>query len=309
MPLHAEVEQLLRAMREAGVPRYSELTPAEARALMLQRQRSLELRVAEVASVEDLELPGPGGAIRARLYLPGPAASSGTIVYLHGGGWVIGGLEEFDRACRAITVATGCDLLSVDYRLAPEHPFPAAVEDADAALRWMAGQRPGSSPLVVMGDSAGATLAAVIAVRARDRGGPDLALQVLVYPVADGALDTPSYREHADASPLGRAEMEWFWNHYAPPGLDRSAPELSPLRREDLSGLPPALVVVAEHDPIRDEALRYAERLAEAGVDVTVHRYDDVMHGFFTMTGVLSRADEAIAAVAGGVRAAVGSGR
>ncbi len=306
MPLHAEVLQLLSAMREAGAPRWSELTPEEGRAFMRERQRSLELPPAEVEQVVELALPGPSGPVGARLYRPSPDAP-GTIVYLHGGGWVLGGLDEFDRLARALSLASGCDLVSVDYRLAPEHPFPAALEDADAALRGVAERLAGDRPLVVMGDSAGGTLATVVAARALDRGEPEIALQVLVYPVTDAAMDTPSYHEHEDSFPLGRADMEWFWDHYAPAGVDRGDPELSPLRREDLSGLPPALVLVAGHDPNRDEAIAYAERLGDAGVEATLVRYDDVMHGFLSLTGVISRADEAIAGLGRYVRAAVAS--
>ncbi|MGZ4202122.1 MAG: alpha/beta hydrolase, partial [Thermoleophilaceae bacterium] len=304
MPLHPEVLQLLSAMREAGAPRWSELTPEQGRAFMRERQRSLELPPAEVEQVEELALPGPAGPVGARLYRPSPDAP-GTIVYLHGGGWVLGGLDEFDRLARALSAASDCDLVSVDYRLAPEHPFPAALEDADAALRGVAERLAGDRPLVVMGDSAGGTLAAVVAARARDRGEPEVALQVLVYPVTDAGMDTPSYHEHEDFFPLGRADMEWFWDHYAPAGVDRGDPELSPLRREDLSGLPPALVLVAGHDPNRDEAIAYAERLGDAGVEATLVRYDDVMHGFLSLTGVISRADEAIAGLGRYVRAAV----
>jgi acetyl esterase len=297
MPLRAEVVQLLGAMREAGAPRWSDLTPEEARAFMRERQRSLDLPAPEVEQVEDIALPGPAGPVAARRYRPGPADGPATIVYLHGGGWVLGGLDEFDRLARALAVSCGCELVSVDYRLAPEHPYPAALEDADAALRGVAARVARERPLVVMGDSAGGTLATVVAARSHDRGDPHVALQVLVYPVTDAAMDTPSSREHADFFPLGRADMEWFWDHYAPPGVDRLDPELSPLRRADLSGLPPALVLTAGYDPNRDEALAYAERLGQAGVEVTVVRYDDMMHGFLSMTGVLSSADEAIAGI------------
>jgi acetyl esterase len=305
MQLHPEAEALLRRLREAGVKRFSEMTPEEARAAMLARQRGLPGEPPEVASVVELELPGPAGALPALRYGPSADPSPGTIVYFHGGGWVVGGLEEFDRVARAVSVVTGCDVISVDYRLAPEDPFPAAVEDADAALRAVAESHDDSGRLIVMGDSAGATLATLTAIHARDNGGPPLALQVLVYPVADHTMDAPSFTEHADAFPLGTADMAWCWERYAPPPVDRDSPDVSPLRTPDLSGLPPALIIVAGHDPTRDHSLAYAQRLEEAGVPVTLLRYDDVMHGFFTMVGVLGRANEAMDAVGEGVRAAV----
>jgi acetyl esterase len=305
MRLHPEANELLRKLRAAGVPRFSELTPQAARQAMLERQRNLPGEPPEVARVAELELPGPSGTLAARSYVPSEERPAGTIVYFHGGGWVVGGLEEFDRVARALALASRCEVVSVDYRLAPEHPFPAALEDADAALRWADEARAGEGALVVMGDSSGGTLAALTAIRARDRGGPPLALQALVYPVVDHAMDTPSYEEHADAFPLGRADMEWFLAHYAPAGVDRDSPELSPLRTPDLSGLPPALILVAGHDPTRDHSLAYAERLEHAGVPVELRRYDDMMHGFFTMAGVLARADSAMAAVGERIRAAI----
>ncbi len=305
MRLHPEADALVRRLRLAGVKRFSEMTPDEARASMLARQRGLPGEPLEVASVTELELAGPGAPIPGRRYHPAAEPSPGTIVYFHGGGWVVGGLEEFDRVARALSVATGCDVVSVDYRLAPEHPFPAAVEDADAALRATAETHDDAGRLIVMGDSAGATLATLAAIHARDNGGPPLALQVLVYPVADHTMDTSSFTEHADAFPLGRADMEWCWDRYAPPPVDRDSPDVSPLRTADLSGLPPALIIVAGHDPTRDHSLAYAERLEEAGVPVSLLLYDDVMHGFFTMVGVLGRADSAMEAVGEAVRAAV----
>jgi acetyl esterase len=305
MQLHPEADALVRRLRAAGVKRFSEMTPEEARAAMLARQRGLPGEPPEVASVSELELAGPAGPIPARRYRPGAGPSPGTIVYFHGGGWVVGGLEDFDRVARAVSVASGCDLVSVDYRLAPEHPYPAAVEDADAAVQAVAGSLGDCGPLIVMGDSAGATLATLTAIHARDRDGPPIALQVLVYPVADHTMDTRSFTEHADAFPLGTVDMEWCWEHYAPPPVDRDSPDVSPLRTDDLSELPPALIIVAGHDPTRDNSLAYAERLEEAGVPVALLLYDDVMHGFFSMVGVLSRSDEAMNAVGERVRRAV----
>jgi acetyl esterase len=195
-----------------------------------------------------------------------------------------------------LAVESGLDLLSVDYRLAPEHRFPAALDDAFTALRWAANELAGDRPLIVGGDSAGANLATVCALRAREAGGPRVEYQLLVYPITDHIFDTSSYVEHGDSGYLlGRQDMIWFWDHYMPDLTQRDHPYASPLRAPDLSGLPPALVVVAEYDPLRDEVLAYAERLSDGGVEVEVRRYDDVVHGFFTLVNYLERGDQAVA--------------
>jgi acetyl esterase len=259
-----------------------------------------------VAETRDLKIPGPAGEIPARLYRPTSEPAPGLLVYFHGGGWVVGALPDFDAVCQKLAVESGLDLLSVDYRLAPEHRFPAAAEDAFAALRWAADELAGDRPLVVGGDSAGGNLAAVCALRARDEGGPALAFQLLVYPVTDHVFETASYVEHGDSGYLlGRLEMVWFWDHYAPAVEDRDDPLASPLRAADLSGLPPALVIIAEYDPLRDDGLAYAKRVSEAGVPVTISRYDDVTHGFFTMVNFLERGDEAVAEAAKAISDAV----
>jgi acetyl esterase len=301
MALHPEVAQLQKTLRDA--PRISSLTPEAARAAILARQRAIPWLPAAVASTEDVEIPGPAGPLKARVYRPG-GDPLGRIVFFHGGGWVIGGIEEWDRGARAITVATGCELISVDYRLAPEHPYPAAVEDADAAVRWAAEQD--GPPLLLMGDSSGGTLATVAASHAV-AAGIDVALQVLIYPITDAAMDTPSYARNAEMRPVGRVEMEWYWDHYAPAGVDRSHPDVAPLRREVLGDGPPAIVLVAGYDLAHDEGVVYAERLKAAGVDVTLLDYDDMQHGFFTMTGALTRADEAMEEVGALVRSALSS--
>ena len=213
------------------------------------------------------------------------------IVYYHGGGWVIGALDEFDTLGRQLAVRTGAAVALVDYRLAPEHRYPAAAEDAWAALRWVEDNRArfaGSRvPLIVAGDSAGGNLAAIVAQRAKAEGGPDLALQVLIYPVTDADVDNPSYTDPANALMLTREGMIWFWDHYAPDPVTRSNPDASPLQAADLSGLPPAVVLTAEHDVLRDEGEAYAERLRAAGVPVQHRRFAGQMHGFFSMVNVL----------------------
>jgi len=226
----------------------------------------------EVAEVRDLAIPGPAGDIGARAYEP-TAAPPGTIVYYHGGGWVFGGLDDFDAICRTLAVESGCRVVSVDYRVAPEHRFPAAADDAYAALVWVSENLADSRPVVVAGDSAGGNLSAVVALRARDAGGPGIALQALVYPVCDHDYTTGSYEQYADAGLLlGRQEMAWFWDHYAPDEADWSNPYACPLRASSHAGLPPAYLVIAEYDPLRDEGLAYAAKLEAAGVPVSLVR-------------------------------------
>jgi acetyl esterase len=268
-----------------------------------------------VAQARDLELPGPTGALRARWYVPAEAEAEaeggrpGVFVYLHGGGWSLGDLDGFDRVCRALANASGAGVLSVDYRLAPEHPFPAAVQDAEAALRWVAAEAQGvlgadSDRLAIGGDSAGANLAAVVARRARDAAGPPLRAQVLVYPVTDLRMASASYSEFADNPLLDRARMEVHREEYLA-GADPADPDASPLLAENLRGLPPALVVTAGHDVLRDDGASYAARLQEAGVSVTHVHYADMAHGFIRWGGVLEAARDLHARMGAAVRAAL----
>jgi acetyl esterase len=261
----------------------------------------------EVAKVEDLEVPGPSGRIPVRVYRPSERPGLPTLVYFHGGGWAICSLETHDPTCRQLANAAECVVVSVEYRLAPEHPFPAAPEDCYAALGWVA-QHAGSfgadaRRLAVAGDSAGGNLAAVVALLARDRRGPALCHQLLVYPVTDHSFDTPSYRDNAEAPILTRDSMRFFWEQYLARAEDGANPYASPLRAKDLSGLPPAHVITAEYDPLRDEGEAYAARLSEAGVPVRCDRYDGMVHGFFGFTEGIDRAREAVAEAASGLRA------
>jgi acetyl esterase len=234
---------------------------------------------------------------------PGWPAPRGVIVYYHGGGWVIGGLADFDKLGRLLAHRTGCAVLLVDYRLAPEYRFPTAVDDAWAALRWAdehraeltgAGRPPSEAPLIVAGDSAGGNLSAIMALRARAAGGPTIALQVLVYPVTDCDLESTSYRDPANQLMLSRESMVWFWDHYAPDPEARLHPDASPLRSENFAGLPPAVILTAEHDVLRDEGELYATRLVKAGVPVRHQRFAGQMHGFFTMVDALPGAAAAL---------------
>jgi acetyl esterase len=300
MTLHDQAELFLRIRRKADPPPLTSLDPEAARALVAGTIKLIGAGP-EVGSVRDVSIPAGASSIPARVYEPS-VPSGATIVYFHGGGWVVGSLDGSDAACRRLTVASGATVVSVDYRLAPEHRFPTAVDDAYAALCWAADTLDHSAGLVVAGDSAGGNLAAVCALRAREAGQPSLDLQVLVYPVTDHDLARPSYVQHGDSGyPLGREEMQWFWDHYADP-VRRDDPDASPLRAPELAGVAPALVIVAEYDPLRDEGLAYADRLRAEGVDVEVVTFDDMLHGFFTMVNFMERADEAVDLVGRRVR-------
>jgi acetyl esterase len=245
--------------------------------------------------VEDRELPG---GLRVRVYLPGADGPLPALVYFHGGGWVVGSIASHDPVCRRLASRTPAVVVSVDYRLAPEHPFPAGLEDAWAATEWVASHASelGADRIAVGGDSAGGNLAAVVALRARDRGLP-LALQVLIYPVIDADLDSPGYREHGKGLNLTRAKMAWYWERYLR-GSDAFAPEASPLRAPDLSGVAPALVQTAEYDPLAYEGEAYAAALEAAGVPVALTRYDGQIHGFTRLAALCPRAFDALDEIA-----------
>ena len=241
----------------------------------------------EMARVEEHTLAVDDGEIPLRVLVP-IERPAGVIVWYHGGGWVLGSNDQSDTVCRKLAERTSCTVVLVDYRMAPEHLYPTAVNDCYAALEWanahladLAGRE--EAPLIVGGDSAGGNLAAVIALRARDQRGPSLALQLLVYPVTDADFDRPSYTDPENQLMLDRDGMLWFWDHYVPDKSRRLEPDASPLQASDLSGLPPAVVATAEHDPLRDEGEAYAERLEAAGVPVNFLRHEGQMHGFFTL--------------------------
>ncbi len=308
MALDPQVRTILNQMAAIGRPQIHELSVAEARrasATLAALQGGPE----PVARIDTLNLPGPSGNIPVRVYTPSGNAPFPILMHFHGGGWVVGDIESCDALCRTLCNAAGCIVVSVDYRLAPEHPFPAAVDDAYQATLWIAKNAAaiGGDPrrIAVGGDSAGGNLAAVVAQIARDQGTPALRFQLLVYPVTDAACDTPSYSENGEGYFLTRQAMQWFWNHYIQRTSDRFHPHASPLRAKDFSRLPPALVITAEFDPLRDEGELYARRMQEAGVPVQLIRFSGMIHGFFTMAAAIDQGKKAIQQAAAAVRAAL----
>ena len=291
MPLDRATTQFMQSMAEGADPDAKplhEMTPEEARAFGSSLADTAGPAPA-MALVEEHTLEREGGSagnVGLRVLVPiDPPA--GVIVYYHGGGWVIGSIDEFDTLARKLAERTSCAVVLVAYRLAPEHRYPVAADDAYAALEWTAANLQriagGEVPLFVAGDSAGGNLSAVVAVRARDRKGPEIALQILIYPVTDADFDRPSYTDPENALLLTREAMIWFWDHYVPDPARRAEPDASPLQTADLSGLPPAVVLTAEYDVLRDEGEAYAQRLADAGVPVDLRRYPGQMHGFFIL--------------------------
>ena len=299
MALDQATTALLEQLAASGGRPLHELSPAEARGVMAA-MRGEQAPGPDMASVRDTRVRVSGGFVPVRVLVPverpGWPAPRGVIVYYHGGGWVIGGLADFDKLGRLLAHRTGCAVLLVDYRLAPEYRFPTAVDDAWAALRWAdehraeltgVGRPESEAPLIVAGDSAGGNLSAIMAMRARAAAGPPIALQVLVYPVTDCDLESTSYRDPANQLMLSRESMVWFWDHYAPDPEARLHPDASPLRSANFAGLPPAVILTAEHDVLRDEGELYATRLVKAGVPVRHQRFAGQMHGFFTMVDAL----------------------
>jgi acetyl esterase len=290
--LHAEIQPILDEMNAVAGPPAHEVPVAEARAAHAAETARLCGAGEPVSEVRDVMVPGPGGDIHVRIFIPD--APAGVVAYLHGGGWVMGTLDSYTAPLTALANAAGVIVAAVDYRLAPEHHFPAAVDDSLAAIRWLAAEFEGSW-LAVAGDSAGGNLAAVAARRLR--GEIPLRLQVLIYPVIDAAINTPSYREFSDGHGLSAASMRRFWNLYLD-GADGNHPDASPVRAGDLAGVAPAFVLTAEEDVLRDEGEAYAAALRDAGVPVELVRWPGVIHGFFRWLGATSVAREAIEAVA-----------
>ncbi|HLI78537.1 MAG TPA: alpha/beta hydrolase [Candidatus Binataceae bacterium] len=307
-PLDPQVKVLLDQMAAAGQPPFHAGSPTDARAAM-----GAMINVfgpgPDVQKVEDRKIPGSAGDIPVRIYTPS-GKPNGILVYFHGGGWVVGDLASHDYVCRAMTNEAGCVVVAIDYRLAPEHKFPAAPEDCFAATQWVAKNAASlgsdADHIAVGGDSAGGNLAAAVSLIARDRGGPRIRHQMLIYPVTDAAMNTASYTEFtADGFVLSKADMEWFWGHYLRNKSDGENPYASPLRAKDLKKLPPAHIITASHDPLRDEGEAYAEMLKKAGNKVKVKRYTGVVHGFFSLQAAIDQGKTATRELADDLKASL----
>jgi acetyl esterase len=289
VPLHPQVKMLLDGMAQAGGPKTSELTPDQAR--LAYRALTGLAQPEEVARIDDRQVEGPGGDIPIRVYTPSAAVSSqpGVLLWFHGGGWVLGDLDTADASCRALANRSGAVVVSVDYRRAPEHRSPAALEDCLAALQWSVenGELLGvdAARVAVGGDSAGGHLAALVCQRVRDDFGPEVDFQLLVNPALDLTLSHPSVDENGDGYFLTKDTMEWFIGHYLG-GQDPADPAVSPLLAPSLADLPPALILTAEFDPLRDEGEAYGARLEEAGVPPDGIRYDGLIHLFFELASL-----------------------
>ncbi|EMA35652.1 alpha/beta hydrolase [Halobiforma nitratireducens] len=301
---HPDVQSFLRMYESVDVPDFEEVSPAEARDLFEQLQVGARAEI-DLERVEDRTINGPDDDLPIRYYEPRTdgeleAGNDPLVLYFHGGGWVVGSLETHDVTCRKLAAESGYPVVSVDYRLAPEHPFPAALRDCCAALEWAAENAPdlGADPerIVVAGDSAGGNLAAATALFARDHDGLEPAYQLLIYPSTGDVTETTAYEENGEGYFLTADEVDWFADQYFADEIDRGNVYALPRRANDLSDLPPATVVTAGFDPLRDDGGAYADRLKDDGVPVSHHHYDDVVHGFFGMVGGpidLERAHEA----------------
>lgn len=303
MALDPQVKALLEGMAENPAPRIIDVPVRDGREMYRGIAATLDLQGVAIGKVEDRNIPGPAGEIPVRIYTPVAAGSDAlpVLVYYHGGGWVIGDLETHDALCRTLANEAGCKVVAVDYRLAPEHVFPAAVDDCYAALKWVEANGASigvdATRIAVAGDSAGGNLAAVVSQVAKVEKGPRIALQLLIYPVTDTDVDRGSYKENESGYFLERDGMIWFFDHYLK-GADRDDPRVAPLKAASLAGLPPAYVVTAGFDPLRDEGRAYAEALKAAGVPTEHVNYDGMIHGFFNLQGVLDVGREAVKSAA-----------
>ena len=309
--LDPDAAAVFKAYQEAGRPPYETVSPSEARELYLKGRAVSNPEPPELKSVQALAIPSPHGSIPARIYTPLKLRQNSGLapglVFFHGGGWVIGDLDSHDAVCRKLAHEGELIVISVDYRLAPEHKFPAAADDAIAATKWIAGnsKRLGvdASRLMVGGDSAGGNLAAVVAISARDGDGPEITGQVLIYPATDFAMTHASHSEPETSILLTHSVIKWFCNHYLNGRGDIDNWKASPARAKILAGLPPAYVLTAGADPLRDEGDEYAKRLREAGVAVTYRHFPGQFHGFFTMGKLLVQANVAASEIGAWLKA------
>ncbi|HEY0983866.1 alpha/beta hydrolase [Schlesneria sp.] len=311
MPLHPEAAAFLEQVARQKAYTF-ETVPVETlrRAAALGCKAGTDLP--DLATVKNLTIEGPDGdALPIRVYVPRGDGPFGVCLYFHGGGWVLNNLDTHDDLVRHLTAESGCIFVNVDYRLAPEHKFPAAIEDAYASLKWVHANPDqfGWDPhrIAVAGDSAGANLAAVVCLMSRDRGGPPVAFQSLIYPITDCDFERPSYHENADGYFLTRKEMGWFWDQYVSSAAQRQDPYASPLRATTLKGLPPASIITAEYDPLRDEGEAYGAALQAAGIPVTLHRYEGMIHAFLRRVQQFETARDAIKRIGQQLRSAIGT--
>ena len=308
MPLDHDAEILLKMIQEANRPTFESVGAVAARDLYMAGRKALSPDPMPIAETRDIAIPGPGGPIPARLYRSAKNGTLPVLVFLHGGGWVVGNIDSHEAMCRHLANRAECAVLSVDYRMGPEHKFPAAVEDCFAATVWTAGNAAalGVDPgrLAVGGDSAGGNLAAVVSLLARDKGAPRIAYQVLIYPATDAAMRHDSVARYAEGYVLTRATMRWFYEQYLRTPDDAADWRVSPLLAPDLSRLPPAYVLTAGYDPLCDEGDAYAARLAAAGVPVTHRRFPGQVHGFVTNGRVIRAAETALDEAAAALKAA-----
>ncbi len=309
MTLHPGAQAVLDLIAEAGRPSFEEMSVPDCREAYVNSRKALQPDPIEVAETRNLSMPGPGGEIALRLYRATPAQAGvlqPVIVYFHGGGWVIGDLESHDTVCRELAVRSGSMLISVDYRLAPEHVFPAAADDAIAAIRWVADNAAelgvDANRLAVAGDSAGGNLAAVAAIAARD-GGQKIAFQALFYPVTDFDLTRASYSENGGRPPVKTVTMAWFRDLYLAKPEDQKDWRAAPIHAADLTGLAPAFVLTAGYDPLRDEGKAYADALKAAGNDCTHTCYDGQIHGFLNMARINPQTFDAFAEIGAAIKA------
>lgn len=313
MPLESDAQAILDQYAKFNAPPIESVTPHTARNLPTLKN-AVEEMLAEsfmtramtlakpnpepVGTIKHILIPNQSGELPARVFTPSGDGPFPVLVYFHGGGWVIANLDVYEASCRALCNAAGCIVVSVAYRQAPENKYPAPMDDAFTATQWVMSHAAdlGGEPscVAVAGESAGGNLATVTCLRARDEGAPLPIAQLLIYPVTDYRMNAPSYQSQADARPLSAAMMPWFWQHYLGDFRQGAEPYASPLLANDLRGLPPALVITAEFDPLHDEGLAYAQRLADAGVPTRHTRYDGVMHEFFGLAGAISKAKDAV---------------
>jgi acetyl esterase len=284
--LHPEIQTLFEQMGEIIAPRHSALSPAEARRFSKQNRETASQPEA-VHTTLNFDIVGPEGPVPVRVYVPTGAGPFPALIYFHGGGWVLGDTDLLDPTCRAVTNQAECVVISVDYRLAPEDPFPAGLIDCYASVEWVSENAVdlniNPDKIAIGGDSAGGNLAASVTHMTRDRNGPELAHQVLVYPVTDYSFSTDSWETNGEGGILTKELMKWFWSHYLEYPLHRKNPYVSVLRSQDFSGLPPATILTGGFDPLRDEGIAYADRLEQSGVSVNHINYEDIPHGIIQL--------------------------